>query len=384
MNRTVGAAVSSLLAILAGCGMPADRTAWNESADEPFMTGPYIMLGGKGEAFVSLKADLARPPVVEWWVSGRTDGQPTAVTARKDGDLWVATLRNLPEEHAITYRVRSSRGDTEPYEFRHSAPHGDSFRFAAFGDTRDGHGVHRSIVEALAREKVDFVVHTGDMVGHGGVRREWDRFFQIERPLLVETPILPAIGNHDMGNGEMFRHYFLQDMWAGEARYYAHDWGNLRVVAVDSGIECRDGCTQYAFAERALREGAERGQLMVLFMHHPPYSSGEHGSDGTIQRPIRELAKRHGVELVITGHDHDYERTKPINGTTYIVAGSAGAPIRPVQPKWFSAAARTEPHYVVIDVVGDTLAVRAVNLDGTTFDTAVIFPVPPASATASN
>jgi hypothetical protein len=102
-----------------------------------------------------------------------------------------------------------------------------------------------------------------------------------------------------------------------------------------------------------------------------------------VQRPITELARRHGVELVLSGHDHNYERTQPIDGTTYIVSGSAGAPIRAVRPRWFSAAARTEPHYVVVDVAGDTLAVRAVNLEGITFDTTVIFPVAPASARAS-
>lgn len=406
MSRLAG-----LIACLAAgaCGMPQENTAWSEPSNEPFQFGPYIMLGDAGEAFISLKADVKHPPVIEWWVasdaevadaSGTTaratdpveaGGQTTpergivpaappraTVPARRHGDLWVARLTDLPHDRMVSYRVRSDAGDTPAYKFRVNVPHDETFRFAAFGDTRDGHGVHRSIVEAVAREDVDFVINTGDMVAQGGVRKEWDRFFQIERPLLVDTPVLPAIGNHDMGNGQFFRHYFLHDMWAGDNRYFAHDWGNLRVVAVDSGVECRDGCEQYAFAERALREGAEKGMLMVIFLHHPPYSSGNHGSDETIQRPIKELARRHGVELVLSGHDHNYERSKPIEGTTYIVSGSAGAPIRAVRPRWFTAAARTEPHFVVIDVTGDVLAVRAVNLDGATFDTAVIFPVAPA------
>jgi 3',5'-cyclic AMP phosphodiesterase CpdA len=397
MNEVRRALTVAVLGVVSACGMPPDSTAWSERSGEPFQIGPYIMLGGPGEAFITVKAEgLSAPPMVEWWVAsgeklavtdtkpgGSSDGAVVAtpprarVAARKRGDLWVATLRGLPHDAAVAYRVRSSAGDSEPHEFRHSAPYGESFRFAAFGDTRDGHGVHRSIVEAVAREQVDFAIHTGDMVAQGGVRREWDRFFQIERPLLAGTPILPAVGNHDMGNGQYFNHYFLQDQWAGERRYYSMDWGKLRVVAVDSGIECRDGCAQYAFAERALRDGAAKGMLMVMFLHHPPFSSGDHGSDKSVQRPIRDLARRHGVELVITGHDHNYERTRPIDGTTYIVAGSAGAPARAVHPQWFTATARTEPHYVIVDVTGDTLALRAVNLEGMTFDTAVIFPVPP-------
>jgi Icc-related predicted phosphoesterase len=118
---------------------------------------------------------------------------------------------------------------------------------------------------------------------------------------------------------------------------------------------------------------------MVMALHYPPYSSGEHGSSPDVQGPISTLARRHGVELVLTGHDHDYERTRPIDGTTYVVTGSSGAPIRPIQPRWFTAEARTEPHYVLVDVEPERLILRAVNLRGETFDTAVIDANPPHS-----
>jgi 3',5'-cyclic AMP phosphodiesterase CpdA len=286
--------------------------------------------------------------------------------------MWVAELRDLPSGPAIRYRVRSAIGDTPDYQFRVGAEKDRRFRFGAFGDTRTGHSVHRSIVEALDREKVDFTVHTGDMVDRGGRQDQWTRFFQIERPLLVDTPIMPLVGNHDVSGRDYFRRYFLHALWAQNEHYFVRDWGNLRVVGVDSGIECREGCSQYYFAERALAEGARLGKLMVMALHYPPYSSGEHGSSSDVQSPISTLARRHGVELVLTGHDHNYERTQPIDGTTYIVTGSSGAPIRPLRPRWFTAEARTEPHYVLVDVEPERLIVRAVNLAGDTFDTTVI------------
>ena len=92
---------------------------------------------------------------------------------------------------------------------------------------------------------------------------------------------------------------------------------------------------------------------------------------------IFRLLYEHGVEIVVNGHDHDYERTNPIDGTTYIVSGSAGAPIREVKPHAFSATVRTEPHYVLIDVEKDRLFLRAVNLAGNTFDSTVIPANPP-------
>jgi len=412
------------VALLVGCGAPSGLERggdWDEAQPGLFSTGPYILLGAPGTAYIALRADGIPAPEVDWWIdraadredrpaaqSARAAPTPAApgallatpaspspaaslastetratgdrpppsrmrtTTARKSDDLWVAELGDLPSGPVIGYRVRSALGTTPDYKFRIGAEPGKRFRFAVFGDTRTGHSVHRSVVEAIDREEVAFTVHTGDMVERGGRQDQWTRFFQIERPLLYDTPILPLVGNHDVSGRDYFRRYFLHALWSRNEHYFVRDWGNLRVVGVDSGIECREGCSQYYFAERALAEGARRGQLLVMAMHYPPYSSGEHGSSAEVQGPISALARRHGVELVLTGHDHDYERTRPIEGTTYIVTGSSGAPIRPVKPRWFTAEARTEPHYVLVDVEPRRLIVRAVNLAGDTFDTAVI------------
>jgi predicted phosphodiesterase len=383
---------SLLMALVAAplaCTVPTglDDAEWTEPEPAIFQAGPYIMLGTPGQVFISLKADGMPAPSVEWWVApavaaGKDAALPASEVHRVDAmrvdDLWVSRLENLPVGPAINYRVKSARGDTPTRTFRAGAPTGSKFRFAVFGDTRNGHGVHRQLVEAVDREQIEFTVHTGDMVQQGGVKGEWLQFFQIERPLLWDTPIIPAVGNHDVSGRDYFRRYFLHRLWSRDgSHYYATDWGNLRLVVLDTGIECRQGCDQYAFAERALREGARRGQMMAIMLHYPPFSSGAHGSNLEVQRPVRALAKRHGVELVIAGHDHNYERTKPIDGTVYVVSGSAGAPIRPVRPRSFTAEARTEPHYVLVDVEEDRLILRAVNLQGDTFDTYVIEDNPP-------
>ncbi len=409
--RPIGAAAAVVALGCVGCNVPPglDRGgSWEEREPGLFSTGPYILLGAPGTAYVAFKAEGIPAPQVDWWVDEKVaavdtrtgrDAEPQAakqgpagaaatpalapprdmktVTARRSEDMWVAELRDLPSGPAIRYRVRSAIGNTPDYQFRIGGEKGKRFRFAAFGDTRTGHSVHRSIVEAVDREMVDFTVHTGDMVDRGGRQDQWIRFFQIERPLLVDTPILPLVGNHDVSGRDYFRQYFLHELWAQNEHYFVRDWGHLRVVGVDSGIECREGCSQYYFAERALAEGARQGKLMVMALHYPPYSSGEHGSSADVQGPITTLARRHGVELVLTGHDHNYERTKPIDGTTYIVTGSSGAPIRPLRPRWFTAEARTEPHYVLVDVEPERMIVRAVNLAGDTFDTTVIDDNPP-------
>jgi 3',5'-cyclic AMP phosphodiesterase CpdA len=388
-RRPYHALLGALSLAALACNVPSgfdEHGGWEEPAPAMFQTGPYILLGAPGQAFVALKADGMPAPTVSWWVAPTVAAgagvepppvQVHKVTAERREDLWVARLSGLPLGPAISYRVASVRGETPTRSFRAGAPGGSKFRFAVYGDTRDGHSVHRQLIEMVDREQIDFAVHTGDMVQQGGVKGQWLQFFQIERPLLQDTPIIPAIGNHDVSGRDYFRRYFLHDLWAADRNYYVMDWGNLRLLVLDTGIECRDGCDQYAFAERALQEGQRRKQLMAIMLHYPPYSSGEHGSNLEVQRPVAALARKHGVELVIAGHDHDYERTRTIDGTTYMVSGSGGAPIRPVRPRSFTAEARTEPHYVLVDVESDRLILRAVNLQGDTFDTYVIDDNPP-------
>jgi 3',5'-cyclic AMP phosphodiesterase CpdA len=239
--------------------------------------------------------------------------------------------------------------------------------------------VHFEVVKALAREQVDFAIHTGDLVSYGVQLAEWQRFFTIEGRVVAELPLMAIMGNHDRSSRGYFRQFFLADLVSGGQRYFSRDWGNLRVVAFDDQVEYREGSEQYRFVNEKLAEGASKGMYLVLATHEPPFSSGKHGSNLKMRRVMRPLTVRHGVELVVSGHEHNYERTKSIDGVTYVITGSAGAPIRPVDPQNFSAATRLEPHYVLFDVEERGLTLRAVNLAGHTFDSHVIPPNPPRS-----
>jgi Icc-related predicted phosphoesterase len=375
----------TLAVSVVACGIPTvEPDKWETDNTGPFEIGPYIVPGSDGTVFISVKG--RGKATVEYWTE--EPGTPEegkvpagsivlAVDMAEQNDLLVATLPDLPLDKRIGYRVRGTRGVTPVYRFRVGRKPNEEFRFAAFGDTRTGHSVHRAVIEAVARERIDFVANSGDLVDRGGVKSQWERFFKIEKPLLVKAPIIPAIGNHDWSGRQYFRRYFMLSRWTGDRRYFIKDWGNLRILSVDSGIECREGCAQYRFAEKALAEGAKQNKLMMIQLHFPPYSAGKHGNNTAVQKPVTDLARRYGVELVVTGHDHNYERTKKIDGTTFVVTGSAGAPIRPVSPTKYTAHARTEPHYVLFDVTYEQITLRAINLEGEVFDSAVIQPNPP-------
>ncbi len=338
------------------------------------VAGPYVMLLSTTAALVAFRS-VGRDDAVVEWKAGKAHG--TGVVERK-GDLYGAEITGLPTGDVIEYAVKIGTKEVGKGTFRSGLLPGETkFRFAVFGDTRTNHQVHRAVIDAVAKEKVDFYLHTGDMVEFGGDPDQWSMYFNIEGALMAKAPILPAIGNHDLGNRGYYNKFFFLDRRTKGNRYFVTDWGNVRLVALDLDIVCEQRCDQYEYVRSALEEGAKQNKLLVMFLHYPPYSSGAHGSNLELRAVMGKLAKTYGVELVITGHDHDYERTKSIDGTTYIVSGSAGAPIHPVRPHDFTAAARTEPHYVLVDVDGDQLSVRAVNLKGEVFDSVVIPPNPP-------
>lgn len=360
--------------LLLACVRPL--TEWTQSEPHPLLTGPYVLIAGPESAIVAFqRSGPKRTLRVQWTAS---NGQSGTVVARRDDILYSARIDNLPRGVPITYEVTVGGETVGRGKFRvGTAPGETKFRFATFGDTRTNHRIHRAVIDALVLEDIDFFLHTGDMVERGGKMDQWVTFFQIERPLMMKAPIIPAIGNHDLSNRGNYETLFFLDDWTNGRNYFVTDWGNVRLISLDLEIACAGRCSEYRFVERALAEGAAANKIMIMFLHYPPFSSGEHGSNLAVQGPIRTLAKKFGVELVIAGHDHNYERTKPIDGTTYLVSGSAGAPIRPVRPQPFTAEARTEPHYVLLDVDDMRLSIRAVNLRGEVFDSTVIPLNPP-------
>ena len=107
-----------------------------------------------------------------------------------------------------------------------------------------------------------------------------------------------------------------------------------------------------------------------MALHHPPYSSGVHGSTPAPASAWPLLARRR-VDLVLTGHDHHYERVVPQDGVTYVVSGG-GCKTTKVGRSAFTAVAERTLQFLHVDVVGDRLTVRCVRPDGSLADQFVL------------
>ena len=163
-------------------------------------------------------------------------------------------------------------------------------------------------------------------------------------------------------------------------RYYSFDYGPVHFVALDTEFTFQDvtrRAEQIAWLDADLASTPQPWK--IAYFHRSPYSAGgEHGSDLAVRSAFGPLFERHGVQLAISAHEHDYERTRPIregstgSHVTYLVTGGGGGPLYPAGTAAWTAYSASRHHYLRGSADDCTLRVDAIGLDGTTFDSATL------------
>ncbi len=260
---------------------------------------------------------------------------------------------------------------TEPTGFRTAPPPGstDPVRFLAFGDSGGGGSDQYALLEQMYTVPFDLIIHTGDIAYDDGSLGQFEaNVFDVYADLFRNIPFFPASGNHDYrtASARPFRDVFNLPGSSGE-KWYSYDWGSVHFVALDTEADYR---TQVAWLDADLE--ATKAPWKVIYMHRPPYSSGEHGSDTTLRSLLAPVLKKHGVQLVIAGHDHDYERIAPQDGTYYLVTGGGGIGTRPVSTSPWTKLSVDVIHFVYGEVKNDEMVLHAIDATGKEFDSVVI------------
>ena len=247
-------------------------------------------------------------------------------------------------------------------------------RFAVVGDVGTGGREELATAAAVARSEregpFDGLVLLGDNVyPDGDPSRLDDTVFEPFGPVLDQgTALLPVLGNHDVQRGNGPRQQAALGL---ESAWYARRFGEVLYIGLDS-TRASDP-EQQAWLARTLADSTEPWKIVA--MHFPPYSAGYHGSNEATRRAFSPLFERYGVQLVLSGHDHDYQRSRTINGVTYIVSGGA-AKLRGAGRSDFTAASWSTSHFVDVAVWGDRLQLRARQQDGRVFDSITLRPKP--------
>ncbi len=183
----------------------------------------------------------------------------------------------------------------------------------------------KAVAQLVDSWSPDYVITTGDNNYPRGEVATMAINLDPYRKYIEEGRFLPALGNHDWGCRECPRPHLNQFNPPGNGRYYFLPLGNLGVWVVDSDKQEPDGVEYDSVQARWLRDGLARNRdkLNLVFLHHPPYSSGHHGSSRYMRWPFADW----GADGVFAGHEHSYERLE-VEGIQYFVNGSAGAGLR--------------------------------------------------------
>lgn len=231
---------------------------------------------------------------------------------------------------------------------------------AIFGDSGEASRLQAAVVaSAQQRAPFDAVLLLGDNVYPRGLVSQlnivfWKPFAAI---LSNKPKVWMVLGNHDVmiENGEPQLKAFKT------SRYSVEHLANLDLFRLDSNAF---DAAQLKWLHQALSES--KATFKVLAFHHPPLSSGLHGNRPDILAMLQPDIQKYQVQLVLNGHDHNYERLLN-QGTTYIVAGNSSS-IRKVGRQAQTQYVASKGGYVLMSVYPDRLELEAIDTKNTVFD----------------
>jgi 3',5'-cyclic AMP phosphodiesterase CpdA len=283
--------------------------------------------------------------------------------------------------HAASMLVAIVLGFGLPFQGATPDPGSDAEVFVGAGDIASCYDDNDEATAALLDEIDGTVFTLGDNAYDQGTQIEfaacydptWGRHLDRTRP---------APGNHDYltVDAEGYFGYFGEQAGEIDEGYYAFDLGAWHIVALNTNCSEIGGCGEGSAQLEWLREDleADGSPCTLAFMHHPRFSSAGHGNEADLDAIWAELYG-HGVEVVLAGHDHTYERFAPMDpqgnpdpetGIVQFVVGTGGAPLREIETVHPYSEAHNDSTFGVLQLTlePDAYAWDFVPVEGQSFD----------------
>jgi len=304
--------------------------------------GPYLQSLLSTTVDVVWVTDAHSQGKVEW--TG-PDGVPrVAHDSARTTDHRVR-LTALAPDAVHRYRIFDEETPLAPEAaFRTSPPpRAGEFRAVVIGDSGSGLDEQKAVAQSIQGLKPDIFLHTGDLDYLGNVDSS---VFGPYREILPSAGFFPSRGNHDL-----FLPWFALFFPPMDVRpidggaYFSFDWGSAHFVALDTNllwtIADKDS-DQLKWLEADLEKAKDGGTAWtILYFHEPVFSVGAYARERLQRDLIAPIAERFGVDLVLSGHDHNYQRSHPVReeivhdawqdpafvsprGPIYLVTGGGG------------------------------------------------------------
>jgi hypothetical protein len=376
-------AVLSLLACNQMREVPGVEPRSTYQAKEPSVSsGPWML--DPGATTMTIAWLTAQPTVgkVRYGTAApddlATEAGPPALEHR-------VVLQQLQPSTQYKYRIE---GGAETSWFT-TAPESGSegpFEVLVYGDNRSNNGDHALVARAAAAEKAPLALHTGDMVVNARDEEAWRIWFDEEHDLLVHSPIVPTVGNHEITDtGVAYSKHFQHE---GKPAYWSFEYGPLHIAVLDS-FETAAGATPHSsgvsdaqkawFLEDIGKVPKERMVWVVVHQgawSHPDKMRPSHGGSEPVRDAIVAANKIHPIAVVFAGHEHFYQRGTT-DGIHWFVLGGGGAPLEDPDPSFPGVeAAHKTLSYAMIKVCGCHTTGRVKDISGKVIDSFVLSDCP--------
>ena len=307
--------------------------------------GPYLQLGRPDSMVIRWRTDQPTSSEVKFGtVANKLD---RAVTIKGKSTEHVIQLSSLTSSTTYHYSVWGddkvqAGGGGKPFSFTTSPIAGTrgKVRIWALGDSGTANTNAAAVRDAYERYagtgRTDVMLMLGDNAYPDGTDAEYQKaIFQMYTNTLPKVVLWPTLGNHDARSassstqsGPYYDNFTLPTLAqagglaSGTEAYYSFDYANIHFVCLDSEDSGRAvSGAMLTWLKRDL--ASTRQDWMIAYFHHPPYTKGSHDSDnvrdsGGRMRDMREtvlpILEQAGVDLVLTGHSHSYERSFLVDG----------------------------------------------------------------------
>jgi hypothetical protein len=316
--------------------------------------------------------------------------------------LFTATLKGLEQNTKYLYRVGNKAHWSTAHTFMTASPNVKSFKFLVFGDSQSvaggsapyelwGRTVHNAY---NSNPDAKFFVSVGDLVDIGQSGAHWNAWFSSATGVIDTIPVMPVSGNHETkGSSETKRPAYWKAQFnlpqngpSGlRGQVYSYDYGPVHFVILDSQQSEEKQYGDILTPQKkwlAADLSASKSPWKIVFMHKSAYSLMAGRENKDVRGAFCPVFDRYHVDVVFNGHDHAVGRTYPIvngaymsrpsQGTVYYSAGRSGTKYyaKPCKREWskFFYNPTDQPNYLVVQVMGDKLFIKAVKADGTIID----------------
>lgn len=352
----------------------------------------------------------------------------TLLTDLGNANIHAGVLTGLKPGTKYNYRVGDGVNWSKTFSFTTAPSKASPFKFLFFGDSQSGimnnpdyqlwdSNVHSAFA---AHPDARFFINVGDLTECGQNYIHWDKWFDACQDVIARIPAMPSEGNHETysvngNNGlpgwvppsgstaepyEYVRQFKVPQNGPDSLHTQAYSWnyGNVHFAVIDSQFDEEVTAdkkprfteqsflnAQAAWLDNDLKNTTAKQWKIVIF-HKTPYFNKATRANEKIKATFCPVIDKHHVDLVINGHDHGVSRTYPIKndtfqstparGTVYYVTGRGGRKYYTDLSKkvWdqFFYDANSQPCYIVAQVEGSSLTLKAVNQDGSLIDSYTI------------